>query len=66
MKARKKQNTLSSDFCLGCGALLALNSSVCRSCGFDNSFEHYEDIVTDEITTDDLDEPFALEDDPGY
>ncbi|MBU3954404.1 MAG: hypothetical protein KKF12_13575 [Proteobacteria bacterium] len=54
------------DFCLGCDVLLAPRVYECPVCGFDNSFNQYQDIISDEAFLNDFDGAFTLEDDPVY
>ena len=57
---------MSQDFCMGCGVLLSIHSKICPVCGFDNSFDQYQDIPLDEeFLIDDIDD-FVPENYPGY
>lgn len=57
---------MSHDFCLSCGVILPSRIYECPVCGFDNSFEAYQDISLDEeFFIDSLGDEFNPEESPG-
>ena len=52
---------MSYDFCLGCGVLLSSHAYECQICGFDNSFNQYDDISIDDRFLEDLNDDFTID-----
>ena len=59
----KGEQAMSYDFCLGCGVLLNPQVYECPICGFDNSFEQYQDGMTNDDFLKDLSDDFNADDD---
>lgn len=54
---------MSYDFCYSCGVLLNPQNYNCPTCGFDNTFEQYQDdMFNDDDFLKDLSDDFNLED----